>query len=157
MYLFPPVSPLKANFISKGFFLSIPKIHAYSVVLPNVDPGNEDVYTQALKQGIAHAKGTALPGEKGTVFLFAHSSGAPWEITHENTLFLRLPELVRNDMVLLDYKGKRYKYIVIDKKEVWPQDVQYLKYTKNNVLILQTCTPLGTSLKRLLVFAQLQK
>lgn len=123
---------------------------------PNVDPWNEAVYKEVLKHSVAHARGTALPGEKKTIFLFAHSSGSPWEITHSNTVFLRLGELKKNDTILIDYKGERFKYSVTYKKEVWPQDTRYLN-SEENILILQTCTPLGTSIKRLLVFAELQE
>ncbi len=152
-YLFPPKPPEKTEKINMRFFLSIPKIHAYSEVVENVDPWNEATYREALKKGVAHAKGTYMPGENKTIFLFAHSSGAPWELTHINTIFLRLGSLEKNDTISIDYKGKRFIYKVIEKREVYPQETDYLKKLDKNVLIIQTCTPMGTSLKRLLVFA----
>lgn len=156
IHLFPTPPPAKAEIAVEGFFLSIPKIHAYSKVIENVDPWTESVYQRALKLGVAHAKGTKLPGEKGTVFLFAHSSGSPWQVTHTNTVFLRLGELIKADSIYIDYQGKRYTYRVINKLEVWPQETKYINSIDENMLILQTCTPLGTSLKRLLIFAKLQ-
>jgi LPXTG-site transpeptidase (sortase) family protein len=154
IYFFPPSPPLQTQLIRDGFYLSIPKIHAYSEVVANVDPWKESVYKEALKKGVAHAKGTYLPGEDKTIFLFAHSSGSPWEITHQNTVFLRLGELEKNDLVLIDYKKKRYQYTIYDKKEVSPTDTDYLKNIDKDIVILQTCTPIGTSLKRLLIFAK---
>lgn len=155
VYLFPP-SAVDENVIrrEKGFFLSIPKIHAYATIVPNVDPWSEAEYKVALREGVAHAKGTFLPGEKGTIFLFAHSSGMPWEITRYNTIFLRLGELNAGDEIRVDYEKKLYVYTVVEKKEVWPYETQYLENTKKDQLILQTCTPIGTTLKRLLVFAE---
>ena len=139
---------------AKGMFITIPKIHAQAQVTENVDPFNEKEYNEVLKKNIAHAKGTALPGEEGTIFLFAHSSGTPWEITRFNTIFLRLGELQKGDSIVLVRNGKKFAYTVSNKKEVWPSEVSYLLDTKQTQLILQTCTPIGTSLKRLLVFAE---
>jgi sortase A len=154
-YIFPPNAPANTIAAKKSSFsIAIPKIHAYADVLPNIDPWNEKIYQEALKKGVAHAKGTKLPGEPGTSFLFAHSSGTPWGLTRENTLFLRLGELTNGDTILVSYKSKLYNYTVFDKKEVWPNEVKYLKETKEDQLILQTCTPIGTALKRLLVFAK---
>lgn len=150
MYLFPP----KIHSLSKkGYFITIPKIHAEAPIILNVDPWNEAVYKEALKRGVAHAKGTKLPGNTGTIYLFAHSSGMPWEITRYNTIFLRLPELKTNDTILLTVNGKEYKYKVTSKKEIPPTEVSYLVSSTENTLILQTCTPIGTSLNRLLIFA----
>jgi sortase A len=156
LYIFPPLPPLNINVINKGFYLSIPKIHAYSNVIATVDPWNENTYSKALKRGVAQAKGSSLPNEKGSMYLFAHSSGLPWELTRENTIFLRLGELNINDRILIDYKGKRYTYKVINKIEVWPSETAYLTDVnkKDGLLILQTCTPIGTSLKRLLIIAK---
>ncbi len=151
IYFFPPtIQPIPTQ---KGIFLTIPKIHAQAPIIENVNPWNESQYQQALKKGIAHAKGTALPDEKGTIFLFAHSSGAPWEIAWYNTIFLRLGELQKGDNIEITKNGKKYLFKVREKKEVWPNEVSYLLQTKKDGLILQTCTPIGTSLKRLLIFA----
>lgn len=152
LYIYPPQS----NFFPRknGYAINIPKIHASAKVIPNVDPWNEKEYTKALQEGVAQAKGTALPGQQGTIFLFAHSSGPPWQETYYNTLFVRLGDLKNGDKIML-YKGfNKYTYIVFDKKTVWPNQVQYLQNKGKNVLILQTCTPIGTSLQRLLVFAK---
>lgn len=147
----PPVTALDPY--TRQFILSIPKIHATGEIIKNVDPSNKNEYMAALKKGIAHAKGTSLPGEKGTIYLFAHSSALPWELTRYNTIFLRLNELKKGDEITIFYEGQNYVYSVTGKKEVWPSDTKYLQNLKRNQLILQTCTPVGTDLKRLLVFA----
>ena len=158
VYLFPGkpivISELKKT---KGYMVAIPKINAESAIITNVDPWDEAKYKNALQKGVAHAIGTSLPGAKGTSFLFAHSSGSPWELTHTNTLFLRLGELYNGDTIIISNNGKITSYTVYAKKEVWPNDTQYLQYKKENQVILQTCTPIGTSLKRLLIFAKLTR
>lgn len=141
-----------AQVASDTYSLWIPKIRAAGKVIPNVDPWNEAEYRAALKKGIAQAKGTATPGHAGTVYLFAHSSGPPWEQTRYNTIFLRLGELDKGDKVYLTWGGKMYTYVVDTKKVVPPSEVSYL-HTKKNQLIIQTCTPIGTDWQRLLVFA----
>jgi sortase A len=151
-YITPPV--VQKVTAKEGNFLTIPKIHAQSSIILNVDPWTESVYDEALTRGIAHAKGTSLPGEKGTSFLFAHSSGAPWEMTRNNTIFLRLGELNTGDEIIITKNGKELKYKVTNKKEVDPSEINYLLQTDKTQLILQTCTPIGTSLRRLLIFAE---
>jgi sortase A len=152
-YFFPPQVILAAE-PSDTFQITIPKIQAQARVVEQVDPWNEAIYDEALKHGVAQAAGFALPGETGTVFLFAHSSAPPWEQIYNNTIFLRLGDLQAGDEVFLDRNKKRYRYVVTDKKEVWPHEVSYLDTKKQHQLILQTCTPIGTSLKRLLIFAE---
>lgn len=153
-YIFP--RQLTAQEKSQSFILTIPTIKAEGVVLINVDPFNKDEYMDALKRGIAHAKNTSLPGERGTVFLFAHSSGMPWEITRYNSVFLRLNELQLNNEIKIMYEGKEYTYVVKNKKEVFPTEVNYLLKESKHHLILQTCTPIGTDWKRLLIFADIK-
>lgn len=150
LYLFPPPENKLSNNL---FSIEIPKIKLYSPIVPNIDPYNKKVYKEALKKGIAHAKGTAFPGEKKTVYLFGHSSDAPWNLTRYNPVFLKLGELNRGDLIILRKDKKEYHYKVVDKKTVWPSDVKYLRDISKNQLILQTCTPIGTDFQRLLIFA----
>lgn len=151
IYLFPPkavdIKTLPNNYIS------VPKINAQAPVTFNVNAFNENEYQEVLKRGVAHAKNTALPGEKGSVFIFAHSSGNPIEISTYNTIFLKLGELQTNDEIQIKRDNKIYTYKVTEKKVVWPNEVEYLEQKKDQ-LILQTCWPIGTSLKRLLIFAK---
>jgi LPXTG-site transpeptidase (sortase) family protein len=144
IYVFPP--GLSSALPKEGIFITIPKIHAQASIVENVDPLNESEYKEALKKGVAQARGTN--------FFFAHSSGMPWEMTHMNTIFLRLGELQKGDIIKIDKNGKSTAFRVTEKKEVMPTEVDYLFKGDKNKIVLQTCTPIGTSLKRLLVFAE---
>lgn len=151
IYLYPPkIQELTGK---NGTFITIKKINAQALISENVDPYNEAEYQDKLKNSVAHASGTSLPGTNGTSFIFAHSSGPPWEQTRYNTIFLRLNELSIGDTVEIQRKGKVHKYLVREKKEVYPQETKYLEDIGRNQLIIQTCTPIGTDLKRLLIFA----
>ena len=151
IFIFPP--KISANITKPGFFIQIPKINAEAPIIINVDAFNETEYRAKLKEGVAQAKGTALPGDKGTSFLFAHSSGPPWEIARYNTVFLRLGELQKGDKIYIFKNGKKLVFMVREKKEVWPNDVSVFKDLSRTQLIVQTCTPIGTDFKRLLIYA----
>jgi LPXTG-site transpeptidase (sortase) family protein len=154
LYLPAYPKPVSAETIQTGFYISIPKISAHAPIIDQVDPWNKAEYLEALKNGVALAKGFSKPGEKGTVYIFAHSSDSPWNISRYNTIFLKLGELQYGDVIEIYKDGKKFQYQVFDKKEVWPTEMQYIKEQTEDVLILQTCTPIGTSLKRLLIFAR---
>ena len=137
-----------------NFSVIIPKIGANSKVLSNIDASNEKIYLDALNKGVAQAAGTAYPGEGGHIFLFAHSTDYFWNVGTYNAVFYILYKLEKGNEIDLFYKGQRYVYKVVGKEVVNPDQVQYLtRKTNREFLTLQTCWPLGTTLKRLLVFA----
>lgn len=137
-----------------NFSLVIPKINASSVIIPNVNAANEKEYNAALKRGIAHAAGTVFPGMKGTIFLFAHSTDAPWNIRRYNAVFYLLRELKENDRITVYYQGVKHYYSVFDKKVVDPSETYWFNQQEEEVLVLQTCYPPGTTQKALLIFAK---
>lgn len=140
--------------VSMEFSVEIPSQKIFSKVIENVNPFNKTEYLEKLKDGVAHAKGSTLPGEKGTVYLFAHSSDVPWRATRYNTAFLKLDFVKKGDSIIVRRNGKTYIYKVVNKKIVWPSEVKYLTESQGDILILQTCYPIGTSFQRLLVFAE---
>ena len=151
--LFPPQITQEVK-LKTNFSVEIPSQKVFSKIIENVDPYNQKEYIEKLKLGVAHAKGTSLPGEKGTIYLFAHSSDVPWRITRYNTAFFKLDFVKNGDKIIVRKDGKEFNYKIYDKKTVWPSEVKYLKESQGDILILQTCTPVGTALQRLLVFAK---
>lgn len=142
--------------VSTDFGIVIEKINANARVIPNIDPSNERDYSQALAKGVAHAKGTVFPGQKGNMYLFSHSVDAPWNIVRFNAIFYLLSKLDKGDRVIMFYQGRRYDYIVFDKTVVKPEDTRFLTDSYNEpVLTLQTCDPPGTLANRLIVRAKL--
>lgn len=132
---------------NSSYYIKISKINAYSEIIENVDPWDRKIYEKALEKGVAKAKGFDN-------FFFAHSSLPPWKMTRTNTPFLRLGELQNGDRIIIHKDGKDFIYKVEYKKEVWPNEVSVVLEKSKDYLILQTCTPLGTDWKRLLVFAK---
>ncbi len=145
----------------RRFLVSIPKISAENEIVPKVDVQSKSSYMEVLKSGkIAHALGSFLPGDGlgKSIYLFAHSTEQEFSMVRKNSVFYLLDKLENFDMVYIRYQGGDFKYRVFDKKIVSAQEAEYLSYSdpSREVLILQTCWPLGTNWKRLLVFAQKQ-
>lgn len=140
--------------VDPNFSIIIPKIGANARILANIDASEENIYLPALQKGVAHALGTAFPGEGGHIFLFAHSTDYFWNVGYYNAVFYLLSKLEKGDEVDLFYQGERYVYRVVGKEIVDPSKVEFLtRKTNREFLTLQTCWPPGTTLKRLLVFA----
>ncbi len=141
---------------NQEFRITIPKLDLTSKVILNVDPYNKEEYLVALSKGVAHAKGSALPSNNGNIFIFAHSTSSPF-ISYYNAVFYLINKLDTGNEIYLFYQGKRYKYIVTEKKIIDSSEVRYLQTVeKGQSLTLMTCWPPGTSLKRLLVIARLR-
>jgi sortase A len=148
----PSTSPLTAP--DPYFSLVIPKIEARAKIFANIDASNPKEYLSVLKKGVAHAKGTVFPGMKGTIFLFAHSTDAPWNIVRYNAVFYLLRELEVEDEIIVFFLGKRFNYKVTEKKIVSPHYTEFFNQKEEELLVLQTCWPPGTTQKALLIFAK---
>lgn len=140
--------------VDPAFSIIIPKINVNYKIIANVDPFSEKEYTEALKRGVAHAKGTDFPGTGRKIYLFSHSSSSIWQ-GQINIAFYLLKELKKGDKVYLFYRNRRYDYEVTEKIITGPDLRKYLtEDLDKEILILQTCWPPGTNLKRLIVFAK---
>lgn len=140
--------------VDEDFGIIIPKISANAKVIAEVDSQNSAVYQRALTKGVAQAKGTAYPNEKGNIFIFAHSSADFFEASRYNAVFYLLSKLETGDEIFLFYKGEKYSYAVSEKKTVGAEEASYLeKKSDKKQLTLMTCWPPGTTLKRLIIIA----
>lgn len=138
-----------------NFSIIVEKIGADAPIIPNVDASNKATYDAALKRGVAHALGTSLPGQPGVTYLFAHSTDTIFNVPRYNAVFYLLREMVTGDRIVVFFNGRRYDYRVIETKITEPEDVSYFTLkTSEQILVLQTCDPPGTTWKRLLVIAK---
>jgi LPXTG-site transpeptidase (sortase) family protein len=147
------------NTENNTFDIQIPKIGAQSKIVAGVSPYNKDEYLKVLGENlIAQSKTSSLPGSgKGTAtYLFAHSSQQGIQMVRNNSVFYLLGEMKNDDEVFVNYKGKIYTYKVYMKKIVGSKEVGYIDYTDKDkeIIILQTCWPIGTNWQRLLIFAE---
>ncbi len=112
---------------------------------------------RALDGGVVHLPDTSLPwdgGEGGkNVYLAGHRLG--WPGTGSHRVFYRLDELRRGDWIVLkDARGRKYRYRVTGSSVVSPGDA-WVKdpVPGRDMLTLQTCTPIPSFEKRLIVRA----
>lgn len=138
------------------FDIVIPKIGANAKIYANTDPGNETEYSEILTKGVAHAKGTVFPGMIGTTYLFAHSTDNWWNVGRYNAIFYLLKDLTQGDEVVVFFKDIRHNYVVKESRIIDPSDASYIIDAQKSPeqLIMQTCWPPGTTLKRLIVIAK---
>jgi sortase A len=140
--------------IPEFFNLSVSKLKINDAVIEtNSFNMNPDKY-------LGHYAGTALPGEIGNVFIYGHSV-VPFFFDPNNykTIFSNLHKLEDGDTIELEYNGKTFKYEVFEKKIFNPEEVNPLAtltpaYLNEKTISLMTCTPPGTTLKRLVVGAK---
>ncbi len=143
--------------ISTEFGVVIPKIMANVAVTADVNPADPNVYQEVLRQegGVAHAAGSAYPNEDGAVYIFGHSTDSNLNVARFNAVFYLLRKLEANDLIVVYFRGKDYRYRVKYTKVVEPTDLTDITSIGNKRrLVLQTCWPPGTTWKRLLVVAE---
>ena len=124
--------------------------------LRNVPVFSSDA-TRALDQGVIHLPGTSLPWSntpERNVYLAGHRLG--WPGTGSHLVFYRLNQLRGGERVTLrGPQGGRYHYRVIESFVVGADDDWVTGRVRGrDLLTLQTCTPIPTFEKRLIVRAE---
>lgn len=143
------------NQIDPYFSIYVPKIDAKANIIPNIDPSNSEEYLEALKKGVAHARGTNFPGQEKSIYLFSHSTNSPLNILEYNAVFYLLRKLEKRDKIYIYFLNKKYVYEVTDIVVTDAFDTSWLNEKgQGERLILQTCDPPGTSINRLIVIAK---
>ena len=130
--------------------LTIPAIGIYNA--PVFDSDSQ----WALTYGVGHVPQTSLPWSRTpqrNVFIVGHRIG--WPGTGSYLVFYHLNKLGRGDEVVLkDREGEAYRYRVSEVLKVEPDDVWVMgEVVGRDMVTLQTCTPIPTYEKRLIVRA----
>jgi len=137
--------------ISNFFYLTIPKL--------KIEDALVEINSESLNpsSALGHYPGTSLPGDNGNAFIYGHSV-LPWFFNSNNykTIFSTLGKLEPGDEFYIKYNNREYTYVVETKEELSPSDVKPLaeikpKYLNESTVVLMTCSPPGTKLKRLLI------
>lgn len=131
--------------------LTIESLGLYDVPVLNSDS------RWALDNGVVHVPETSMPWSRTperNVYLAGHRLG--WPGTGGHLVFYRLNDLDNGDEVVLrDRDGRRYRYRVIDSFAVDPDDTWVMGRVRGrDLLMLQTCTPIPSFDKRLVVRAE---
>lgn len=122
----------------------------------NIPGSNPAIYDEALKHGVAHLKGTAIPGDPGLSVIYGHS-GVPTFLVGKSSpqiVFSLLDTVSIGDTMSIDRDGRELRYVVSGKKIIEPQDLSFMgEQTEKERAILLTCWPRGIGTKRLIIIA----
>jgi len=110
----------------------------------------------AMDNGISHIPETSLPWSNApqrNVYLAGHRIG--WPGTWSHLVFYHLDQLGAGDRILLrDRQGHRYEYEVTETFITDPTDSWVMGQVRGrDIVTLQTCTPIPTFEKRIIVRA----
>lgn len=152
---FPKFSPNSPNHelqTNASFYnISIPKINIEKAV---VATSNTD-----LSRHLVNYPGTGIPGKDGNAVIFGHST-LPQLFNPKDykTIFANVYKLKTDDIIYVFINNVMYSYRIFKITIVDPQDSSALEQDfDNSYLTLVTCTPPGTTWKRLIVKARLEK
>lgn len=151
-----PVAPTDNRIIIPKIGKSIPLVHMTTENLEGENwPELEAQIQDSLRGGVVHYPGTAKPGQYGNVFITGHSSYYPWDPGQFKDVFALLGQLEVGDRFYIYFDQIKYTYEINEKFEVQPSNVDVLQQPKNKkIATLMTCTPVGTTLRRLIIRAE---
>jgi sortase A len=151
------VDPNDTSTITKEDRLIIPSISVDVPIIWGANAADQNSLNAAMDKGVvwfnvkqAHSK----PGENGNFVVSGHSSNDWMDQGDYKFVFAPLEQMKVGDTFYVNYQQKRYVYRVSHTQVVKPTDINSLQTDNSKpVITLITCTPLGTALNRLLVFA----
>lgn len=116
----------------------------------------ENIFMDELAHGVVRYPWSSTPWKEGNTFIFGHSSNFPWAKGEYNEVFAKLDDLEYGNKIYVYYNQKKYTYKVTKKQVIDPKDVKILKRDAwKQELTLMTCFPIGTTLNRMIVIAEL--
>lgn len=148
---FPGYKIQKSNSNIESYFLSIPKLNIKNATVSTID--------NKLSEHLVNYGGTAIPPNNGNIVIFGHST-LPQLFNPKDykTIFANLHKMKVEDKVFIDISGITYLYKVFSITVVEPENTSVFTQDYNqNFLTLITCTPPGTTWKRLIIKAKLEK
>lgn len=135
-----------------------PNYEVFTLSVPKLKMEKNDVFIDSndLTKGLVHLPGSALPGEKGNVFISGHSAVSRF-FAGQNIPFARLSDLKKGDEIVVEAGGSRFTYKVVETKVVDPNDLSVIPAPdeQGRYISLMTCVPPGLNLKRLVVLGKM--
>lgn len=136
-----------------------PSYYEFKLSIPKIKLDTTKVVVESLKfdEYLGHLPGSALPGEKGNVFITGHSMLPNFATKESKAFFAKLPDVKKGDEIIVDALGQRYTYTVVDLRIVDPKDISVLFPPDSNgrFISLMTCVPPGFNTHRLVVVGKL--
>ncbi len=137
------------------------KVPSYSLSIPalGIDKASVSTTDYDLDKHLVHYGNTPVPSDKGNAVIFGHST-LP-QLFNKNdykTIFAKAYMLKIGDEIITEVAGISYKFKIFSQVVVDPTDTSVFSQNyDNSYLTLVTCTPPGTTWKRLIIKAQLVK
>ncbi|MBI4035538.1 class E sortase [Candidatus Daviesbacteria bacterium] len=168
------VSPIKANkqvlgisvqnknnfpaFISSLTRQTQPNYSVFAISVPRLKMEKTNVFVDSndLSKGLVQLPGSALPGEKGNLFISGHSALSKF-VAEESAPFAKLTDLKKGDEIFVEAGNSKFVYKVVEIKVVDPTDVSVIPAPEEQgrYISLMTCVPPGLNLKRLIVLGKM--
>ena len=131
----------------------------YSVSIPSLGITDAKVSFKDddLTKHLVHYPQTALPGQLGSPVIFGHSTLPQFYDPQKYTaIFSTLPKVKVGADIFVNYDGIEYTYRISKTYEVKPNELWVLRqdYSQKTLKVV-TCVPPGTTLRRLIVEAEL--
>lgn len=137
------------------------KVSEYEFSIPSQGIDNAKVSSvdfDLSKHLVQYFSTSKSPVEKGTSVIFGHSTLPQWFDPKKYTaIFARLHTLKEGDKIMLTVDGKMYKYSIYGISIMSADDPNIFSQSfDNSYITIVTCTPPGTTWKRLVVRASLE-
>ena len=137
---------------------TVPNYTKFYLTVPSLNIKKEAVIVDSndLSKSLAHLPGSALPGEKGNVFISGHSALSQL-FSLKNATFSHLSDLKNGEQVIIETLGSKFVYEVQGVKVVNSSDVSVINAPEEQgrYISLLTCVPPGLNFKRLVVLGKM--
>jgi sortase A len=136
-------------------------VTAYQLSIPKLKIENAEVSTldTDISRHLVHFPGTAMPPKEGNAVIFGHSTLPQlYDPKNYKTIFANIHNMTAGDKILITSNNTIYTYVVTTISIVDAHDTSYLTQDQEkSFLTIVTCTPPGTTWKRLILKAKLEK
>lgn len=146
---YPSIQQAHTDVAVTHYTATIPKLHIIDADVSTID---NDLSNHLVQYG-----GTAVPPSRGTAVIFGHSTLPQlYKEGDYHTIFAYMHTLEIGDEIDLTVDKLHYTYKVYNITITSPLDTSFFEQNyDDNYLILVTCTPPGTTWKRLLIKARI--
>lgn len=148
---FPNAPRKKSNSEIQSYFLSIPALQIRNAIVSTQD--------NDLGSHLVNFEGTAVPPQIGNAVIFGHSTLPQlFKPTDYKTIFANAYRLKIGNEIIVQISNVIYSYKIYSITIVDPEDTSiFSQEYDTSYVTLVTCTPPGTTWKRLIIRARIEK
>lgn len=141
------------------YYLYIPKIDVLTPIVLPKDDSNQNILA-SLEEGVVLYPGSQLPSRAGRSVILGHSSKTTWYRGQYGYIFALLSKLQSGDEFYIVFENKKLVYKVFSNDILTPEQTNKLlsqmPQNESDVALI-TCWPIGSSSKRTLIQAKLDR